>query len=290
MSPRQEWQPPFEVPPFRPPSEAHSLLLRATRGCPWNRCAFCGMYKGLRFAVRPLGDLLVDVQAARALYDVYVRTAFIGDSDALVVPPDDLARLLETLYATFPYLERVTCYARARSLLRRRPADLRRLAAAGLTRLHVGLESGDDEVLRAMAKGVAADELAAAGLRAKEAGFSLCFYVILGLGGAERSQPHAEATAAVLNRVDPHFIRLRTLWREPNAPLAARWDSGAFRPASRRQLLLEERTLLGALSDVTSQLESDHFSNLLALRGRFPADRGRLLAAVDDALARDYGA
>ena len=242
------------------------------------------MYKRLRFAVRPLADVLADIRAAHDLYDDYVRTAFIGDSDALVLPPDDLVRVLDALYATFPLLERVTCYARARTLLKRRPADLRRLREAGLVRVHVGLESGDDAVLRAVDKGITAEEVVAAGLKAKEAGFSLCLYVILGLGGSVRSQSHAAVTAAALGRVDPHFVRLRTLWFEPEAPLAELWRRTGYEPASAAELLREARTLLANLAGITSQLESDHVSNLLPLRGRFPEARGRLLAMLDEAL------
>ncbi|MBI2918110.1 MAG: radical SAM protein [Chloroflexi bacterium] len=301
----------YELPPYRPPNEARSLLLRATRGCPWNRCTFCSMYKGSRFQFRPVDDLLADIQTLRRVTDVVtqfateqghsieevalangvlwltregVKTAFIADSNSLIMPVDDLARVVSALREAFPTLERVTCYARAHTVLHRKPEELRRLREAGLSRLHLGLESGDAEVLQRVQKGVTPQQAIEAGLRVKEAGLSLSEYVIIGLGGRERSLQHAQGTARVLNAIDPDFIRVRTLMLEPGAPLCDGWQRGEFDPLGAGGLLAEERELVAGL-EVTSQFVSDHFSNRLDLEGRLPQAKPGFLARLDEALA-----
>jgi len=303
----------YELPPFRPPSEARSLLLRATRGCPWNRCTFCSMYKGSRFQFRPVADILQDIATLRQVADAItgwaeghgyakrieevalangilwltdqgVRTAFIGDSNSLIMPVDDLARVIHALYEAFPTLERVTCYARAHTVLHRKPEELRRLREAGLCRLHLGLESGDATVLQRIQKGVGPKQMIAAGHRVKEAGISLSEYIILGLGGRELSHQHAQGTAQVLTAIDPDFIRVRTLMLEPGSPLYEEWSQGRFHPLDLEGLLAEERELVAGL-EVTSYFVSDHFSNRVNLEGRLPQARGDFLARLEGAIA-----
>ncbi|MBI2866588.1 MAG: radical SAM protein [Chloroflexi bacterium] len=300
-----------ELPPFRPPSEARSLLLRATRGCPWNRCTFCSMYKGSPFQFRPVEEVLEDIRTLHQSADALkgwaeeeglsieevalangvlwlreggVKTAFIGDSDSLVMPVDDLARVVVALYEAFPTLGRVTSYARAHTVLHRKPEELRRLREVGLSRLHLGLESGDSEVLRRAQKGVIPEQATEAGLRVKAAGMSLSEYVIIGLGGRKLSAQHVQGTLGVLNAVDPDFIRVRTLMLEPGAPLYREWQQGQFSPLEVPALLAEERDLVAGL-EVTSQFVSDHYSNLVNLDGLLPGARPGFLAQLDAAIA-----
>jgi len=209
-----------------------------------------------------------------------VKTAFIGDSDSLIMKTQDLIEVLEFLYQTFPTLERVTSYGRAKTALNKRPESLRRLHEAGLTRLHVGLESGDDAVLKAIDKGATSAEMIEAGRKIKESGISLSLYVLLGIGGQERWEQHAEGTARVLNAVDPDFIRARTLIVVPGTPLYDQVTSGEFRRLSPEGIVREERRLIEKL-EVTSEFVSDHASNYLPLDGKLPEAKGHFLEIID---------
>lgn len=302
----------YELPPFRPPSEALSLLVRATRNCPWNRCAFCRMHKEGKFELRPVEEVRQDILALRALADEVaawaqahgygdrvgevarangipwlsqgrVTTAFIGDSNSLVMPTDDLVEIVSFLYASFPTLERVTSYGRAHTLLRKKPEELRRLREAGLNRLHVGLETGDDELLRLIEKGASAEEMVTAGLKAKEAGFELSEYIMPGLGGQGRWEQHAQGTAQVLNRISPHFIRLRTLGLAPDTPLFDMAQAGQFQVQTLGGLLEEVRLLVSELEATSYLVASDFSANyyLPGVDGQLPQDKARMLQAID---------
>ena len=157
----------YDFPPYRPPSEANSLLLRVTRGCPWNRCTFCSMYKGMKFEIRDLEEILGDIELAKDLYGDKIRTVFIGDSNSLVVKTEMLVKILNTLFSSFPHIERVTSYARSKTIAKKPLEDLIKIHQAGLTRLHVGLETGDRELLKEIEKGATPEEMIDAGRKAK---------------------------------------------------------------------------------------------------------------------------
>jgi len=273
----------YDFPPYRPPSEANSLLLRVTRGCPWNRCTFCSMYKGMKFEIRDLEEILGDIELAKDLYGDRIRTVFIGDSNSLVVKTEMLVKILNTLFSSFPHIERVTSYARSKTIAKKPLEDLIKIHQAGLTRLHVGLETGDRELLKEIEKGATPEEMVEAGRKAKEAGFEYSLYVLLGIGGEEKWQQHAKGTAEVLNRVDPHFIRVRTFVPQPNSPLYEAMMGGSFQPASIETIMKETKLLLENL-EVTSQFLSDHISNLLPLHGKLPEDKEEMIQMIDEAL------
>ncbi len=273
----------YDFPPFRPPSEANSLLLRVTRGCPWNRCTFCSMYKGMKFEIRETEEILEDVESARGLYGDRVRTIFIGDSNSLVAKTEMLVKILDTLLSSFPHVERVTSYARAKTIAKKPLEDLTKIRQAGLTRLHVGLETGDQELLREIEKGATPEEMVEAGIKAKEAGFELSLYVLLGIGGEEKWEQHARGTAEVLNQINPHFIRVRTFVPQPNSPFNEAMVDGRFQPASPETILKETKLLLEGLQ-VTSQFLSDHISNLLPLHGKLPEDKDKMIQMIGEAL------
>lgn len=311
----------MELPAYRPPSEAYSLLVRATRNCPWNKCAFCAMYRGKQFSLRTVEEVKEDIITARQLWERVKKvslslglegrvnhlvrsrviqesgtdiasfpwlyrenlTAFIADSNSLAMPAKDLAEVVRFLRATFPEVIRVTSYARAKTLLRRTPEELKTLRETGLDRLHVGLETGDDQLLALIRKGATASEMAAAGRKAKEAGFEFSMYVILGLGGKQLWQQHAIGTAELLNAVDPHFIRLRTLMIQPGTLLEELQAKGEFHPSTPVEILQEEKLLLERL-EVTSHFVSDHISNYLALDGKLPDDKEALLSNLNAVL------
>ncbi|MBE9502261.1 MAG: radical SAM protein [Chloroflexi bacterium] len=307
----------YELPPFRPPTEAYSLLIRATRNCSWNRCEFCSMYKGSRLELRAVEEVKQDIitakmiadeimewawkigygdrvgMVARAngilwLNDGLVKNVFIGDSNSVIMKTEDFAQIISFLYQTFPHLERVTSYARAKTLVKKRPDELRTLREAGLSRLHVGLETGDDELLEYVKKGATAEEMIIGGRKAIAAGFELSEYVMPGLGGKERWEQHAGETARVLNEINPHFIRLRTLGLAPNTPLYEKNRQGEFTLQSLEGLLIEVRTLIQNL-EVTSQLVASDFASnfyLPQVDGKLPDDKGRMLRALDNALEK----
>jgi len=275
----------YDFPPYRPPSEAESLLLRVTRGCPWNKCTFCSMYKTTKFEIRDLEEIEGDVELAKELYSERVRTVFIGDSNSLVVKTDLLVAVLNSLYAAFPKVERVTSYARAKTLAKKSIDDLKRLREAGLTRLHVGLETGDRDLLKEIAKGATPEEMVEAGRKAKAAGFEYSLYVLLGIGGQEKWQEHARGTAEVLNQIDPHFIRVRTFLPQPGSRLYEDMIAGCFQTPSPETILRETKLLLEGLR-VTSQFLSDHISNLLPLHGKLPEEKEKMIRMIEDALTR----
>jgi radical SAM superfamily enzyme YgiQ (UPF0313 family) len=273
----------YDFPPFRPPSEANSLLLRATRGCPWNRCTFCSMYKTMKFEIRDLEEILGDIELAKELYGDRVTTVFIGDSNSLTIKTEMLVQVLNSLYSSFPHLERVTSYARAKTVAKKPIEDLEKIYKAGLNRFHVGLETGDRDLLKEIDKGATPEEMIEAGRKAKKAGFEYSLYVLLGIGGEEKWEQHAKGTADVLNQIDPHFIRVRTFIPQPNSPLYDAMIEGRFQLASPETILKETKLLLEELQ-VTSQFLSDHISNLLPLHGKLPEEKEAMIRIIDEAL------
>ncbi len=278
----------YDFPPFRPPSEANSLLLRVTRGCPWNRCTFCSMYKTVKFEIRDLEEVQSDIEVAKELYGDRIRTVFIGDSNSLTVKAEILVEVLRSLYSSFPHIERVTSYARAKTLAKKPIEDLERISQAGLTRLHVGLETGDRDLLKEIQKGATPEEMVEAGKKAKRAGFEYSLYVLLGIGGEENWERHAKGTAEVLNQIDPHFIRVRTFIPQPGSCLCDAMTAGRFQLPSPETILKETKLLLEGLQ-VTSEFLSDHVSNLLPLHGKLPEEKERMVQMIDDALNRLNG-
>jgi len=315
---------PFEQGPIRPPSEANSLLLRLTRNCPWNRCAFCRSYKDARFSLRGFEDIRHDIDNMAAIadrlrtlsvregekgriseeiirmvwdhhpfYGEYERTlamwlyyggesVFLQDADSLVMKTDDVITILQYLCRTFPSIRRITTYCRSHTAARKSVAELQGLKEAGLTRIHVGLESGSDRVLKMINKGATAAVHIAAGTRIKAAGISLSEYVIPGLGGMDYSRENASETARVINEIDPDFVRLRTLHVVQGTPLAEMMQKGVFTPPGDENILREIREFIYCLTGIGSTVVSDHILNLLEeVQGKMPDDKERILNAID---------
>ncbi|MBN2034007.1 MAG: radical SAM protein [Deltaproteobacteria bacterium] len=277
----------YEGPIYRPPSEAESLLIQATVGCPHNKCTFCMVYKkGPAYRVRPVKEICEDIEEARNVYGETVRSVFFPAGNTIAMPTEDLSAICRFAAERFPGLQRITVYGSSQYIAEKGIGDLKNLREAGLTRIHVGLESGDDEILKRVKKGTVASEQIAAGRMAREAGLELSEYVILGLGGAERTQAHALATAEALNAIEPDFVRLRTLVPKINTVLLHEVKKGRFRLLLPHQVLRETRLLLENILCRTF-VASDHYTNYLNLSGRLPEDKGRLLAEIDHALGRD---
>ena len=307
----------FEQGPIRPPSEADSLLLRLTRNCPWNRCAFCRSYQGETFSRRSVGEIKEDIDNIAAMCD-YIKqnsrgdvidmdvllklhtegnyqvfhvaswlyhggkTVFFQDANSLVMQPADIIEILHYLKERLPWVERVTTYARSSTLARRSIDDLSAMARAGLSRIHVGLESGSDAVLKMINKGVTAQKHIEAGQRVKAAGISLSEYIILGMGGKALSREHSIETANVLNQINPSFIRVRSLTIPKRTPLNEMARRGDFLEETDPETIAGARLLVENLDGIDSYIISDHSLNLLEeVNGRLPGDKPSLLAVYD---------
>ncbi|QTA90040.1 radical SAM protein [Desulfonema magnum] len=277
----------YEGPIYRPPSEANSLLIQATAGCPHNRCTFCMIYKnGPRFKIRKNKDIKEDISEAREIYGEYVRTLFFPAGNTIAMKTDDLCEICSFARKTFPHLERITVYGSSQFIHKKGLEDLKRLAEAGLSRIHVGLESGDDVILKRIRKGTHSLQQTEAGKWIMEAGMELSMYVILGIGGKDRTEPHAIETAKVLNNVEPDFIRLRTLVPKINTPLLEEIEKGEFQPLGPHEVLKETGLLIENL-EARSYLASDHYTNYINLEGRLPREKTKFLEQINMSLKRD---
>ncbi|MCK9375064.1 MAG: radical SAM protein [Syntrophobacterales bacterium] len=276
----------YEGPIYRPPSEADSLLVQATVGCPHNLCTFCMVYKdGVRFKVRPVAEIKADLDEAAATYPG-VRTLFFPAGNTIAMPTAALADICRYARARLPHLQRITVYGSSHYIRRQGPDALHTLAQAGLTRIHVGVESGDDALLARVKKGATAQDHVRAGQLARAAGLEINAYVILGLGGPEGSESHARETARVLSEMQPQVVRLRTLVPKLNTPLLADVQAGRFRLLSPHQVLAETMALLAAITAPTL-VASDHYTNYLDVAGRLPEDREVMLDKLRRALKQD---
>ncbi|MFH2045891.1 MAG: radical SAM protein [Pseudomonadota bacterium] len=292
----------FEQGPIRPPSEAHSLLIRITRNCPWNRCSFCPVYKTSKFSVRPVEHVIKDIDTlhkyvthlldlaedarkkgkkeistseinvvpgeSRAFNAAYywlsagMKSIFLQDANSLIIKPPDLITILEHMKKCFPWTERITSYARSHTVARISDDDLLAIREAGLNRIHIGLESGSDKVLEMVKKGVTKEIHIKAGQKAKKAGFELSEYVMPGLGGISLSKEHALETADALNQINPDFIRLRSLTIPENTGLYDDHRAGRFEKGNDIITAQEILLFIENLDNITSNIVSDHILNL----------------------------
>ena len=277
----------YEGPIYRPPSEARSLLVQATVGCPHNRCTFCMIYKkGPRYRVRPVADICRDLFAAAQMHGKGVSTLFFPAGNTIAMQTADLCEICRYAYQVFPNLKRITVYGSFQYIHQKGPDALKQLAAAGLSRIHVGLESGDDVVLRRIRKGTHSGQAVQAGRWVMAAGIELSLYVMIGIGGQDRTVPHATETARVLNAVAPTFIRLRTFLPKIDTPLLDDVNSGRFQMLGPHDAILETRRIIERLT-VSSQLTSDHYTNYINVEGRLPDDKAPMLARIAAALKKD---
>jgi len=280
----------YEGPIYRPPSEADSLLIQATAGCPHNRCTFCMVYKkGPGFKVRPASEIIEDLNAARAQLGDWSGTIFFPAGNTIAAPTDLLVEVFSAARRIFPKVKRMTVYGSARYVIEKKESGLRRLAEAGLTRVHLGLESGHDDVLFEIKKGVDRAGQIEAGRLLNKTGIENSVYVMLGIAGRALSREHAEATASALNRMAPRYVRLRTFVPKTGTPLLRKVEKGDFVMAGPHEVLREMKILLENLT-VSTSLRSDHYTNYINLEGELPMDRQRLLREVDHALTRDQSA
>jgi radical SAM superfamily enzyme YgiQ (UPF0313 family) len=275
-----------EGPVFRPPSEANSFILRVTIGCSHNRCTYCNMYRTVDFRMRTMDEIMAQINAAKG-YKEYIRRIFLADGNALVLPTDKLLEILAIVKETFPKLRRVSCYAGPKDILRKTPEDLERLYEAGLTLVYYGMESGDDEVLSHVCKGVNAQESIAAGQRVVAAGIKLSIMVIVGLGGKANSKAHAQHTAEAINAIRPNMLSALTLMMYRGSELRDEYESGQFEILSPAESMGELYELIDGIElpiGTHCLFRSNHISNHIALAGTLPHDKQQLLSAAKEGM------
>jgi len=270
---------------YRPPSEANSLILQATLGCSYNECTFCGMYRDKRFRVRPLDELLAEIDWARSQLADGVHKVFLADGDALVAKASFLGSLLDALRDAFPDLRRVSCYASPQSLQVRSVEEMRKLKERGLTLYYLGIESGHDTVLTDLAKGVDAEEMIRVARKANDAGVQLSTMVLLGAGGRALSLEHARESARVVNAIGPRFVSTLVMTPVEGTPLGEQDARGEVDHLDPLELARELREFVSDLDLRGSIFRSNHASNYLTLAGSLPKDKQRLVAQLDAVLA-----
>jgi radical SAM superfamily enzyme YgiQ (UPF0313 family) len=269
---------------IRPPSEADSIILQVTVGCSHNACTFCGAYRDKRFRIKEPGIVDEDIAFA-ARYCLRQKTVFLADGNALTIPQSQLVDLLAGIRKKLPHVRRISLYANAGDILQRSVDELKTLRELGLHRIYMGLESGHDPTLKAIAKGNDSRSMIAAGQAVRTAGIFLSATVLLGIAGSEYSLHHAAATAEVLNAMQPNQVAVLTLMVLDNTPLAGRIKAGAFHLPDRRALFIELRTLLERLDLPRSQFQANHASNYFVLDGRLPRDKKKFLSLIKEALS-----
>lgn len=313
----------FEQGPIRPPSEASSLLIRVTRNCPWNRCTFCPVYKGEQFSLRPVEHVVKDIDQVHHYITLLqektggevtsatlgpltrdldhgqqmamsaainwqrsnMRSIFLQDANSLIIKPDDLITILEHLRKRFPWVTRITSYARSHTICRIKDDKLSQMNGLGLNRIHIGMESGSDAVLKIVKKGSTKADHIRAGRKVKAAGIQLSEYIMPGLGGRELAREHALESADALNSINPDFIRLRSLAIPNHVELYQHYTSGHFSKPTDLEIAEEILIFLKSLKGITSTLKSDHILNLFEeVQGSFPDDKKKMTSVIESFL------
>lgn len=271
---------------YRPWMEMDSILIQTTIGCTHNRCTFCDMYRDRNFRIRPLDEVLEDIDTARDWFG-RIDSMFLTDGNVLAMPTGDLHAILEKIEGTIPECGSVSLYASFNDIRRKSAEELARLRNAGLRTAYVGLESGDPETLERIHKRMTTDQAAEGMEKARAAGIDVLVSLILGLGGKERSEIHARRTADLLNRLRPGQIAVLSLAVQPGTPLAEEVRAGKFVQATPSQILEEERILLENMDDFETVYWGDHVGNITPKRGRLPAARKKFLGQIERDLAEN---
>jgi len=269
---------------FRPFSEANSYLLQCTVGCSHNQCTFCGMYKDVKYRVRPTAEIMEDIRMAKDYYGD-VEKVFLCDGDAIAIGTDTLLDIIKTLYSTFPSLRHVASYVGPQSTLAKSQEELRALRLVGLTKAYIGVETGDDELLAKVKKGVGYDEMLRAGRHLIEADINLSAMVLLGLAGpGEASVRHALATARICNEMKPQYLAALTVTPVPGTVLHRQMQKGEFQLMDPFETLAEMKHIFENITIDPLKFVGTHASNYLPITGTLQKDKSKMIALVDEAL------
>lgn len=276
----------YDPPVYRPPSEAESLLIPVTSGCSHNKCTFCGMYREKSYLVRPVPDILSDLEKALAFYQsrhIPVRKIFLCDGDALAAPMEVLVPVLERANELFPRLKRIGIYATARNILEKTDEELKALAQRKLNLAYLGIESGSDEVLRMVVKGNTAAEMKQASLKLMSSGWQLSVIIMLGLGGKKLTSIHSSETSKLISAIVPDFFSFLTTAPVPGTPYHAMIEKNRIEPLTTKGLLEEMRDILdNIVCEGKIIFRANHVSNQFPLGGILPRDRAKLVDTLDE--------
>ena len=268
---------------IRPPSEAYSILLQVTVGCSHNKCRFCGTYKDKRFRIKDDRIILSDILFA-SKYMKRQDRVFLMDGDALIIPQRRLMWILDRIREHLPWVKRVGAYANAKSIKMKSLDELIQVRENGLGILYLGVESGDEEILKEVHKGTSAEGLIKMGRKVKDAGIKLSVTVLLGIAGRQRSLRHAKATGELLSAMDPNYVGALTVMLIPGTPLHEDYISGRFKVPTERELLQELREMIASTDLTRGLFFSNHASNYLPVRARLPKGKQEALNQIDAAL------
>ncbi len=273
---------------FRPPSEAHSILLQITTGCSHNKCTFCGMYKGTRFSIKDDATIMADIDFA-ALHCRNQDRLFLCDGDALILPQERLLSILAAIRAKLPWVTRIGTYANTKSIRMKTSEQLKDLHAAGIGIAYMGLESGDDATLKNINKGSDAERMIDMGKKLRAAGIKLSITVLLGIAGRERSHIHARETGRVLSAIDPEYVGALSLMLTPNTPLFQASRRGDFPLLSSKEMLEELAIMIADTNLTNGYFHANHASNYLPIKAKLPKDKEATLQLIAQALAGKVG-
>lgn len=273
----------YQEPLFRPPSEAYSLILQVTYGCSWNRCAFCEMYSTKKFQIRDEAEILEEIKKASQYYPD-IKKVFLADGDALVLPMPLLLSVLNSIRVAFPGVNRISSYALPRNILNKTEDELKQLYDAGLKLIYLGIESGDDEVLRIINKGETYDSTSLALKRFHAVGMHSSVMILLGLGGKKFSQQHAINSAKIVNETQPLYCSTLVLSFPFDVSHFKKKFKEDYQEMNVRDLLEELRLFISNTELNSTVFRSDHASNYLSLKGTLGRDKEKLISEIDKAL------
>ncbi|MDQ4050066.1 MAG: radical SAM protein [Thermoproteota archaeon] len=271
----------YDYPLYRPPSEANSMIFQVTLGCSFNKCSFCNMYRTKDYVERPWEEIKQEIDMAAKFYQD-TRRIFLADGDALNLPKDRMIEILDYIREKFPKLERISCYAMPKNILQRKDDDLKEIRAAGLSMLYVGIESGNDIVLKKVTKGATNKTIIQACKNARRHGYTLSCMVILGLGGKTYTKEHISDTARVLSETSPEYVGALTLHLEDGIYNEFMNKFGEpFLPLDDLDVLDELEMLIASLNPSLPMIfRANHASNVYSIGGTMPHDKERLLELV----------
>ena len=278
----------YEGTVYRPPSEARSLIIQLTIGCARNTCTFCAMYKDKNFRIRPLEEVVEDLYMAREYYkNIPIRRVFLADGDALIVKTKDLLYILEKVKEIFPECERISMYGAPKDILGKTDEELKLLKDAGLDMIYMGIESGDDEVLKFVKKGATQAEMIEAGKKIKKAGMVISVTLISGLGGRRYLKEHALGSAKVITEMKPGYVGFLTLLVEEGTPMYDQLQNGEIELLKPQEVLEEMRLFISNVDSEGTVFRANHASNYIPLGGTFNRDKESLLMQIEEAEKRN---
>ncbi len=277
----------YNEPLYRPPAEAASVIIQATIGCSWNKCAFCQMYKTKKFSIKPIEEIEKDIKTLSQVFPKY-RKFFIADGNALCMPTPSLLKTLHQINKQFKNVQRISTYASPRDILEKSDAELQALSKNGLKLLYVGIETGDDALLSIVKKGETANSTVEALNKAQENGMELSVMIISGLGGQEYSKQHAKNSAKVVNQIHPKFLSVLTLGLPNEMGHYNKVFNGNFKLLNKTMVLEEMKQFIERLEIQNTIFRSDHISNILVLKGILNKDKEKFIEKINNTIDNSY--